>query len=466
MLQFWSALNPSGLALAHVLINVLWQSTLLLAAIGILTWALRRRPASLRHALWVGAIVLLPLAVAMPLNGEGMHNPVAEPVPAATAFVAQRDVPASNGSRESKEEQLMAATEGIKLDFSGDAFMKDSFSLVMQAAARHYGKRADYETIYMLSTNAFAPDVCPVEPCRATWRLLGRGACLDLVARRFGLAVREVQLPEEHPRPAADERGRTWGTPAYNRWLAERMRDCSAAVRKELVPGAMVITDGGWRREWHQWGIVTEAQPDGRIAGITPDRPEPNSMDHDEHYWVLTAGERGMTPEDADLEMLRRAIHRIRGDQEPFLPKRKMVYGLQAMDLWIAQMEKPVFQEDDAGSSARNARLNALYAYEGATAVVSYLRGRLPTFPKPAQAHIERAVPRYELIAGLLQPYSVWEQGSGYRSGEGTATPLIGTPSRQRDHAESVLKPVRAALAAAAEELEKALAAVAQEAGG
>jgi len=101
MLHLWSALNPWGLTLAHVLINVLWQSTLLLAAIGILTWALRKRPASLRHALWVGAILLIPLLPAVsrvlastrvpqvPVRVKAVAlPPVAEPAAASSAELA------------------------------------------------------------------------------------------------------------------------------------------------------------------------------------------------------------------------------------------------------------------------------------------------------------------------------------------------------------------------------------------
>ena len=59
--EFWSALNPWGLVLARMLTDIAWQSALLLAGMGILTWMLRKRSASLRHALWVTAILLIPL---------------------------------------------------------------------------------------------------------------------------------------------------------------------------------------------------------------------------------------------------------------------------------------------------------------------------------------------------------------------------------------------------------------------
>lgn len=61
LVQLWAKLNPFGLAWAHYLLTLLWQSSLLLVGVGILTWCLRRRSASLRHTLWVGAILLIPV---------------------------------------------------------------------------------------------------------------------------------------------------------------------------------------------------------------------------------------------------------------------------------------------------------------------------------------------------------------------------------------------------------------------
>jgi len=50
-----------GFEAAKMLLGVLWQSTLLMAAVAVLSWLLRRRRASLRHALWTAAIVVAPL---------------------------------------------------------------------------------------------------------------------------------------------------------------------------------------------------------------------------------------------------------------------------------------------------------------------------------------------------------------------------------------------------------------------
>jgi beta-lactamase regulating signal transducer with metallopeptidase domain len=53
-------LDRFGFEVAKSLLGALWQSTLLLAAVAAISWFLRRRKASLRHALWAAAIVAAP----------------------------------------------------------------------------------------------------------------------------------------------------------------------------------------------------------------------------------------------------------------------------------------------------------------------------------------------------------------------------------------------------------------------
>ena len=84
-----------------------------------------------------------------------------------------------------------------KLYLKGDDHAKDSFSLTMQAVARLYGIDVDYETIYALSGNGFAPGIHPPEPCRQLQRMHDRGQCLDLVAARLGLVVRPLEFSKE-----------------------------------------------------------------------------------------------------------------------------------------------------------------------------------------------------------------------------------------------------------------------------
>ena len=65
-LSVWSRLDAVGYGAVRLLLGAVWQSSILLIAVGILTWLLRRRRAAVRHALWVGAIVAAPL---LPLIG-------------------------------------------------------------------------------------------------------------------------------------------------------------------------------------------------------------------------------------------------------------------------------------------------------------------------------------------------------------------------------------------------------------
>ena len=91
--ELWEALDRVGFQSMRVLLSVLWQSSLLLLSAGLLALALRRRPASVRCALWAGALVVVPL---LPLLGWAVSSiaapraripvlPAYEPRPAEAA---------------------------------------------------------------------------------------------------------------------------------------------------------------------------------------------------------------------------------------------------------------------------------------------------------------------------------------------------------------------------------------------
>jgi RNA polymerase sigma factor (sigma-70 family) len=317
---------------------------------------------------------------------------------------------------------MLTQPDYSRLHLEGDHHRLDSFSLTMQAVARLFGGDVDYETLYGLSTNGFAPDIYPAEPCRSFWRMHGRGQCLDVVAAYLGLNVRPMGV----------------GTPE--------------AIREAFARDEVVVMDRGWDTDIYcWWGIITQAPEDGWIRGATQNGQTDTPLDHFGRCWALTAGRPTLTQGQADRAMLERAVARIRADREPFLPG-EVIYGLPAMDLWIAQMEKPAFQDDSPGDSAANARMCAIYSYEGAKVTASYLRHRLKSFPEAARPHIEATARCYERIADLLLPFTVWEEGRGYRA-------FMGDLARQREHADKVLRPVKAETAAAADEIEKAVAA-------
>lgn len=56
---------------------------------------------------------------------------------------------------------------------------------------------------------------------------------------------------------------------------------------------------------------------------------------------VCRAAEAQLSPEAADAEILRRAVHRTRSDELPFLPDGgRVLYGLRAMAAWAEQLQR------------------------------------------------------------------------------------------------------------------------------
>jgi len=57
---WWPALDAAGYQVARGLLSLMWQSSILIAAAALLAWALRRRRTSVRHAVWVAALLVVP----------------------------------------------------------------------------------------------------------------------------------------------------------------------------------------------------------------------------------------------------------------------------------------------------------------------------------------------------------------------------------------------------------------------
>jgi hypothetical protein len=201
------------------------------------------------------------------------------------------------------------------------------------------------------------------------------------------------------------------------------------------------------------WGVIREVQPDGAIVGTTQFGPRDNPLDHVRACWAIRPGSPSLTQEEADRRMLRRAVGRIRGDREPFLPGSE-IFGLAAMDWWIRQAQKPQFQEDDPAASVWNASRAALYSYEGANRVSSYLRRRMKTFPEAARRHLASAAKRYDRIAQILAPFALSEEA--YAA-------IMGDAAKLKVHAKEHLTLVKAELAVAADDFGRALAMIDRE---
>ena len=58
---FWDQLDGLGFEVVRVGLSLLWQSSILFGAAGLLVFALRRRSAAIRHRVWTAALLLTPL---------------------------------------------------------------------------------------------------------------------------------------------------------------------------------------------------------------------------------------------------------------------------------------------------------------------------------------------------------------------------------------------------------------------
>ena len=337
------------------------------------------------------------------------------------------------------------------LRLQGDGMAQDSVSLSVAAAAKLLGRDADYLPVFCRSTNAFAPAIDPGEPCTSWWHVaswLGTHAMRPL-AKSLGLAARKLRLPIcESMDPDV---------------LQAHRKGVAAVFRKEMLAGRVVIIQREWETNgphgfvpWAWAGIITQADPnDGTLRGACLNGHQDNRVSFVSGAWALSAAPAATPPLDADVEMLRLAVARIRGES-PFRAFKRGVFGLQAMDLWIKQMsEVPGFCAECQQRSQKgwtDARDNAVRMDASARVVAMYLRQRAPSFPAAARPCLEATAKHYDRIQALLRPALTGEGGE-------TLAQFVGDLEKQRAHAVQVLTPIRAELAAAAGSMEEALAA-------
>ena len=346
-----------------------------------------------------------------------------------------------------------------KLKLEGHGMAQDSWSLAIQAAARIVGKDADYDTIYALSTNAFAPTIDTGEGCQAWWHMFGRDSGVDIVADRLGLKIEPLALPEGTYTPQDTEE-------VFERKAAEQRKAAAPILRRAMTEGRMLLTTYGWRVHtdhgfvpWCWWGIITDVQPDGAIVGAQLNGRLDNPLDFVDTCYAVSTKEPSLGRRDADLMMLKRAIERIRG-RKPEAHGRHLKLGLDAMDVWIRQMATVRYfcpeceertQDDPDRGGFRCAASNAQSMMNGSRVAASYLRRIKSTLGTEAERHLEQSAEHYEYIADLLNPAITGEGGDHYKA-------ICGDLDKQRAHAK-VLEQVKVALAAAADAMEQALAA-------
>ncbi|MFH0965049.1 MAG: M56 family metallopeptidase [Planctomycetota bacterium] len=374
-------------------------------------------------------------AIEKALAAEGVEAPSAKPVERITTVTTKPDL--------------------AKLKLEGGGHDKNWFALTVQSAARLLAKNPDYEMIDALSTNAFAPVIDPGEDCTAWWHMYAQDTCMDLVAGQVGLRAERPDLPPSDLTPADPP-------DVFQRKATKQRQACSPIFREAMDHGVLLLIDGGWKGQtdhgfvpWCWWGVLTRAEEDGTIQGATLNGRLDNPLDYVGGCWAVTGAQPTLSPRKADLVMLERAVERIRGQGERFQSHKYRVFGLAAMDLWIAKMETVPFCEPCYKSAAGHvwtcALNNGQTMTAGARTVSSYLRKRKDTFAAEARPHVEAAAERYDRIAALLAPAVTGEGGAHYRD-------FIGDLEKQKAHAK-VLREVKTELAAAADDMEKALAA-------
>jgi len=350
-------------------------------------------------------------------------------LPTAAEPKAPPAVPAKKGSK------AMLA----KLTLKGNGHRQDSFSLVVQAVGRVLGRRVSYERVLALSSNGFAPAYRPRESCTAWWGMYDRDRSMDLVGRAVGLRFRRLPKP-----PAGLD-------------LPQGRTHAAGHIREAMAAGEVVITDGGWKvfgpwgfNPWCWWGVITEAKADGTIRGAALNGRRDNPVEWPYTYWAVSRCEPTLTDHEADVQMLLRAVARVRGDNQPFLPGNT-VFGLAAMDLWAAQLEEVPFcpgcKDESLGCLMETARPT----YEDSRRVAAVLRKRAEAFGPKARLHVEAAAARYERIRELLAPAFTGKGGEHY-------TAIVNHRAKQREHAK-VVRAAKAELAAVGDALARALAA-------
>ncbi|MCX7346939.1 MAG: hypothetical protein NTU78_14580 [Alphaproteobacteria bacterium] len=161
--------------------------------------------------------------------------------------------------------------------------------------------------------------------------------------------------------------------------------------------------------------------------------------------------------EQPHSSILKTAVARIRAQGDFFSRKEYSAFGVDAMDDWIGQMETvqyfcpPCQAKAQAGWRSAMTVARAMTHRSGAAA--AFLRRQLPGFPPDAKPRIMQAASYYDQIIAMLN-HALIDSGSGnYRQ-------FIGDIRQQKIHADRVLRPIKDLLATAADEMERALAAM------
>jgi hypothetical protein len=339
----------------------------------------------------------------------------------------------------------------------GDGMEDDSVARAIVAAARLLDCQADYETVSCQLGNAFAPSIDLGEDCTSHWQVCAwhNVAGLAAAGRRLGLRFAPLPLPVGGPADTLPEA------------RAELRRGCARVVAAAMDRGAVVLTPGGWDPglnppgqhgfvHWGMMGIITRADTaTGDLLGAHPNGFTDNPLHCPEVVWAVTVAPPPASAVQADREMLRQAVDRIRG-LGAFAATPRAVYGQAAMEAWIRQMRTvPGFCATcfgQLGPRTGDAPNNARRLLASAGIAARQLRHLAAEQPRAA-ADLSSAADRYDRIAALLAPAVSGPAGGRY-------TDFAGDLARQQQHADAVLVPVAQELDAVASDLEQALIAM------
>ena len=350
----------------------------------------------------------------------------------------------------------MRAFSDIK--FQGNVCSEDSYSVIMTAVAELMGRDVVREQIAMLSTNPFTPGIRLDEACTSWWHVQAADCCMDLEAGLIGFdfeRVPDVDHSQDPPYPESKIEADKWLRDYYRKPYAGPIAQALAAGKIIVIP-----REWDWSRGngWYGWGIIVEVRDNGVILGACLNGRNDNALRSAGQAVILSLSEPTLSGRAANVRMLDRALHRIRGDMEPFVPTENYVFGIAAMEAWIEHMRTTQGFCAECFERApervwTDANDNGMVARDGAMLVSSYMRGRFSHCDALSRSHLESVAVCYDRIAELLTPAVTGQGGPHYKE-------FIGDLDKQKAHADNVLVPIKAELAVAADEIERALVAM------
>jgi len=341
------------------------------------------------------------------------------------------------------------AIDCSNLEIEGWGHVRDSFSLVIEAAAKLLGIEADYQTIYAMSANCFAPVLDPGESCTAWWNMVAGGS-LELVGARFGLSFRKLDV--DIPSDTKEREAR----------MPDILAETARLAREALENDKVVITAGGWKffppdsgnfAPWCFWGIITSVGDDGIMKGTTLNKKKDHPVQWPYPVWAVTRSEQAITERESDIRMLQRGIDRINGTEKPLLGE-KHVAGLAAMDMWAYQFNKVPYCPDCGEQSWSCAVSTVQPVYHGAKNICDYLKARASDYSESEKTLLQSVTDHYHTIASKLEPFAVKKTDGHWLYEE-----IIGDSVKQKTHAEVITR-IKNEMAAAAGDMEKAVKAI------